>query len=166
VLVSHLDPHHDSMLPELIQNKTRMKVSQVTDAMKVGANRIYVIPPAKELVNQTPVGIFVLTDRLFSYINPAGRELLGMAASDRLIGSRFIDRVDRQFRDRVLAQLDTIRQEQAAATAMEERFLRMDGGSIGCEIFAAPISYKGRQSIVVYARAKNGEAARTGGRQV
>jgi two-component system CheB/CheR fusion protein len=49
VLVSHLDPHHDSMLPELIQNKTIMKVSQVTDNMKVAANQVYIIPPDKEL---------------------------------------------------------------------------------------------------------------------
>lgn len=49
VLVSHLDPHHDSMLPELIQNKTRMKVSQVIDNMQVAANHVYIIPPDKEL---------------------------------------------------------------------------------------------------------------------
>jgi two-component system CheB/CheR fusion protein len=49
VLVSHLDPHHDSMLPELIQHKTKMKVRQVTDNMKVAANQVYIIPPDKEL---------------------------------------------------------------------------------------------------------------------
>lgn len=49
VVVSHLDPHHDSMLPDLIQNKTKMKVSQVTDNMKVAANQVYIIPPDKEL---------------------------------------------------------------------------------------------------------------------
>ncbi|MGB3226271.1 MAG: chemotaxis protein CheB [Desulforhopalus sp.] len=49
VLVSHLDPQHDSMLPDLIQNKTKMKVSQVTDNMKVAANQVYIIPPGKEL---------------------------------------------------------------------------------------------------------------------
>ena len=29
VLVSHLDPRHHSMLPELLQNQTRMKVSKL-----------------------------------------------------------------------------------------------------------------------------------------
>ncbi|WP_459944811.1 chemotaxis protein CheB, partial [Desulfocastanea catecholica] len=49
VLVSHLDPKHISMLPELIQNKTKMPVHQIADNMRVAANRIYVIPPDKEL---------------------------------------------------------------------------------------------------------------------
>ncbi len=49
VLVSHLDPHHHSMLPELIQNQTRMKVRQITDNMRVLANQVYIIPPDKEL---------------------------------------------------------------------------------------------------------------------
>ncbi|TKB05968.1 chemotaxis protein CheB [Desulforhopalus sp. IMCC35007] len=49
VLVAHLDPTHTSILPELIQNKTKMKVLQVTDNMKVQANHVYIIPPNKEM---------------------------------------------------------------------------------------------------------------------
>lgn len=49
VLVAHLDPTHISILPELIQKKTKMKVMQVTDNMKVLANHVYVIPPNKEM---------------------------------------------------------------------------------------------------------------------
>jgi two-component system CheB/CheR fusion protein len=49
VLVAHLDPTHISILPELIQKKTKMKVLQVTDNMKVQANHVYLIPPNKEM---------------------------------------------------------------------------------------------------------------------
>lgn len=49
VLVAHLDPTHISILPELIQKKTKMKVLQVTDNMKVQANHVYIIPPNKEM---------------------------------------------------------------------------------------------------------------------
>jgi len=49
VLVSHLDPHHNSMLPELIQKKTRMPVQQITESMTVTTNQVYIIPPDKEL---------------------------------------------------------------------------------------------------------------------
>ncbi len=49
VLVSHLDPTHNSILPELIQKKTQMKVHQITDGLTVQQNMIYVIPPNKDL---------------------------------------------------------------------------------------------------------------------
>jgi two-component system CheB/CheR fusion protein len=49
VLVAHLDPTHVSMLPELIQKSTKMKVHQVKDGSKVLQNNIYVIPPNKNL---------------------------------------------------------------------------------------------------------------------
>ena len=45
VLVQHLDPKHHSMLTELIGKLTSMKVNEVTDAMTVRPNNIYVIPP-------------------------------------------------------------------------------------------------------------------------
>jgi len=45
VVVAHLDPSHVSILPELLQKSTRMKVNQVKDGHKVAPNQIYVIPP-------------------------------------------------------------------------------------------------------------------------
>jgi two-component system CheB/CheR fusion protein len=49
VLVAHLDPGHASILPELVQKKTKMKVCQVGDNMKIEPNRMYIIPPNKEM---------------------------------------------------------------------------------------------------------------------
>ena len=49
VLVVHLDPTHISILPELLQKRTKMTVCQVKDEMKVEPNHVYVIPPNKEL---------------------------------------------------------------------------------------------------------------------
>ncbi|MDZ7666476.1 MAG: chemotaxis protein CheB [Desulfotignum sp.] len=49
VLVSHLDPTHNSLLPELIQKKTPMKVHQTTDGMQIQPNMIYIIPPNKDM---------------------------------------------------------------------------------------------------------------------
>ncbi|MBA3010913.1 MAG: PAS domain-containing protein [Proteobacteria bacterium] len=49
VLVSHLDPTHVSILPELIQKKTLMKVTLITDGLPVKPDRVYAIPPNKDL---------------------------------------------------------------------------------------------------------------------
>jgi len=60
ILVAHLDPTHVSLLPELLQKRTKMPVHQVTDGMKVQCNNIYVIPPNKNLTILN--GVMQLTD--------------------------------------------------------------------------------------------------------
>jgi two-component system, chemotaxis family, CheB/CheR fusion protein len=45
VLVQHLDPHHKSLLVELLSNHTGMPVVQAEDGMRVVADRVFVIPP-------------------------------------------------------------------------------------------------------------------------
>jgi len=49
VLIQHLDPKHKSILSELIQRYTRMKVHEVEDGMVVEPNTVYVIPPNRNL---------------------------------------------------------------------------------------------------------------------
>jgi two-component system CheB/CheR fusion protein len=49
VLVQHLDPHHPSILPELLRKATRMSVDQATDETPVQPDHVYVIPPKSSL---------------------------------------------------------------------------------------------------------------------
>lgn len=50
VLVQHLDPNHESILPELLQKKTSVPVVQITDELKVERDHIYIIPSNKTLL--------------------------------------------------------------------------------------------------------------------
>jgi two-component system, chemotaxis family, CheB/CheR fusion protein len=49
VLVPHLDPSHASILPQLVQKCTHMKVLQVEDGLKILPNTVYIVPPNKDL---------------------------------------------------------------------------------------------------------------------
>jgi chemotaxis methyl-accepting protein methylase len=49
VVVQHLDPVHKGMLTELLQRATAMRVLQVKDRMRIRPNRVYVIPPNRDL---------------------------------------------------------------------------------------------------------------------
>ena len=49
IVVTHLDPNHISIMPELIQKSTRMKLFQAEDGMLIEPNHIYVAPPNSEL---------------------------------------------------------------------------------------------------------------------
>jgi two-component system, chemotaxis family, CheB/CheR fusion protein len=50
VLVQHLDPHHASILAELLANYTRMPVLQVHGDVPVKPDNVYVIPPNATMV--------------------------------------------------------------------------------------------------------------------
>ena len=49
VVVMHLDPSHVSLLPELLQRQTKMDVVKICNSEQLAANKIYVIPPNKNL---------------------------------------------------------------------------------------------------------------------
>ena len=49
VLVQHLDPDHNSMMPELVSAKTKSPVHSVEDGMLVEPGHIYLIPPGFEM---------------------------------------------------------------------------------------------------------------------
>jgi two-component system CheB/CheR fusion protein len=50
VLVQHLDPYHESLLPELLAPHTAMPVITVENDLEIRPNHIYVIPPNASMV--------------------------------------------------------------------------------------------------------------------
>src|SRR5579862_6525110 len=49
VVVMHLAPDYESNLTQILQQRTRMPVHQITEATTVVPNHVYVIPPNKHL---------------------------------------------------------------------------------------------------------------------
>jgi two-component system CheB/CheR fusion protein len=49
VLVQHLAPDHKSILTDLVKRYTRMQVFEVEDGMAVRPNRVYIIPPDRDM---------------------------------------------------------------------------------------------------------------------
>jgi chemotaxis response regulator CheB len=49
VVVQHLDPHHKGMPVELLQRSTSLEVLQARGRLRVEADKIYVIPPDRDL---------------------------------------------------------------------------------------------------------------------
>ncbi len=61
ILVQHLHPDHDSVLPEILQRETSIAVQEVSDNVRVEVNNIYVIPSNKTLVATD--GVLQLSER-------------------------------------------------------------------------------------------------------
>lgn len=49
IVVQHLDPNRQGLLPELLQRATSMPVKQVSDQLKVEPDKVYVIPPNRDM---------------------------------------------------------------------------------------------------------------------
>lgn len=49
VIIQHLDPNREGIMPQLLQRFTPMKVLQATDGLRVEHNFVYIIPPNKSL---------------------------------------------------------------------------------------------------------------------
>ncbi len=49
VIVTHMEPDHHSMMPELLQRETAMPVRQVEDGMIIEPDHIYIIPPDHDM---------------------------------------------------------------------------------------------------------------------
>jgi len=62
ILVQHLDPDHNSVLPDLLQKITLIPVHEIKDNVHVEPNNIYVIPPNKILTANN--GILNLEPRI------------------------------------------------------------------------------------------------------
>lgn len=49
VVIQHLAPQHESLMPELLSRHTHMDVKQVQDRTNIEKNKVYIIPPGKYL---------------------------------------------------------------------------------------------------------------------
>lgn len=65
VVIQHLSPKHKSMMAEILQRSTPMKVSQIEDGTRIKPNRVYLNVPDKETD---------LIDSVFQLTDPASRE--------------------------------------------------------------------------------------------
>jgi two-component system, chemotaxis family, CheB/CheR fusion protein len=49
ILVQHLDPHHSSQLVPILSRETSLPIKEVTDGELLQPNRIYIMPPNREI---------------------------------------------------------------------------------------------------------------------
>ena len=61
VLVQHLDPFHESVLPEILQRVTKIPVLEITDDIHLAPDHIYIIPSNKMLTSTD--GVLKLSNR-------------------------------------------------------------------------------------------------------
>jgi two-component system CheB/CheR fusion protein len=105
VVIQHLDPTHKGTMVELLQRATRMNVLQAADLLQVEPDKVYVIPPGKDmsilhgvlhlLPQQMPRGLNLPIDFFFRSLAEDQQErsigvVLSGMGSDGTLGLRAI----------------------------------------------------------------------------
>ena len=84
VLIPHLDPKHESFLKELLSKATQMPVSEVTNGMPVEPNRVYIIPPNKNMgISERVLILTPRTEEIRGQHMPIDRFFSSLAADQR-----------------------------------------------------------------------------------
>ncbi|MEZ0539488.1 CheR family methyltransferase [Fibrella arboris] len=77
VYVQHLNPSHDSYLPDILSHATAMPVVEVTNNLPVQPNHVYIMPPNREMEIQD--GVLTLAPRLRTIHMPIDRFFISLA---------------------------------------------------------------------------------------
>ncbi|WP_404379737.1 EAL domain-containing protein [Caenispirillum salinarum] len=102
------------------------------------------------LIDLAPDCVAVCRDGIVEMLNPAGADMLGLAAGDEAIGRHFREFVASHYRPIVEHGLDILVRER---TRVPMKMLRADGATVDAEVAATPFdSAGGGRSVMLVAR--------------
>ena len=103
----------------------------------------------RDLINFSPLGIFIQSGGYFVFMNPKALVLLGADSADKLIGRRVLDFIHPDSRDAVAERIRLLNHAQKAAPPLEEKWLRLDGSEFFGEATAVPYLHEGQPGALV-----------------
>jgi two-component system chemotaxis response regulator CheB len=80
-VVQHLDPHHSSMLSDILRRRTALTVQEAIEGEHLAAGTAYIAPPDKHLTIAAGGVIELSMDAPLHYLRPAADRLFSSAAA-------------------------------------------------------------------------------------
>lgn len=102
------------------------------------------------LVESAPVGIFIQTERRFSYLNPNALRMFGAESEDRLIGTPILDRFHPDYHKTVNERIHELNDKKHDVPNIQEMCLMVDGEPFFVEVSAVPINFDGKDGALVF----------------
>lgn len=104
------------------------------------------------LVEAAPEGIFVQVRGRFAYANKATVALFGAANEAQLLGQPILDRIHPDYRGIVQERIRLMAEAGQPSPAIEEKYLRLDGGTVVVEVSAVPCRFGEDDGALVFVR--------------
>jgi PAS domain S-box-containing protein/putative nucleotidyltransferase with HDIG domain len=103
------------------------------------------------LVDMMPDSILVHQDHKIAFVNPATVKLLAAQSADELIGRDMLDIVHPDYKKVVAERMQSLA-EGNSQTAMEEKFIRLDGKAVDVEVTGTPFTFEDQPATQVIVR--------------
>lgn len=106
----------------------------------------------RNLVENSPEGIFIQTEGRFAYLNSAAVRLFEAKSQTDLINTAVLDLCHPDFRESIQQRIELLNDGRQSVPWVEEKFLRINGKSFEVEVSATPITFKGKPGALVFFR--------------
>jgi PAS domain S-box-containing protein len=106
----------------------------------------------RSVVESAPEAIFIQTDGRFVFVNPETLHLLGATDADQLIGTPVFDRFHPDWHDVIRERIAFMKTQRHPVPPIEEIFIRLDQSQVSVEVSAVPITFSGKDSVLVFCR--------------
>ncbi len=106
----------------------------------------------RQVVEGAPVGMYIQTDGILRYFNPAALAIFGAENSSQLVGQDFLEIIHPDSRAAVIERARLVMEEKKAVPFLEERLLRLDGSVFDGEVTAIPFIFEERSGALVFVR--------------
>lgn len=102
----------------------------------------------RSLVEETMVGVYLIQDNKFAYVNPRMVEIFGYDSPEEMIGMSPLDTVAPEDRPRVVENLRKRLEGEAKSVRYTFTGVRKDGMPIDIEVHGSLTAYRGRPAII------------------
>lgn len=106
----------------------------------------------RQLVENAPDGIYVQTRGEFAYVNRAAIRMFGGISADQVLGRPVITRSHPDYHAAILERIRLLNEERKKVSAMEQKYLKLDGTSFDVEVSAVPFIYENQMGALVFFR--------------
>lgn len=104
----------------------------------------------QKIFEDSPEGIFIQTDGLFSYNNKAALEIFGVNKNEELTGTPVIERFHPDYRQIITERIKKLNSGKQKVPLIEEIILKHDGSLLDVEVSASPFKSDGKDGAIVF----------------
>lgn len=143
VLKDHLARLGSVIKKSLERQKIRKEHQLALEALHESEER------CRSIINFTPVGIGVYSEKKVEFINPAGARLLGADDPAKVLGRAVREFLGTESLEALEERLELLRSGQAVSYPVEDVYIRRDGSPVPVEVIETPVTFGNKPAVQV-----------------
>ncbi len=101
----------------------------------------------QQLIESHPDAIFIHSEGVIEFANPAAAQLLGISSQEEIVGLSYLDFVHPDYQESAQERMRIVFQSNLRSSVIEQRTKRADGSILEVEVIDLPFTFHGRPAI-------------------